>query len=461
MLTVALLFSVVLGFVASSFDFRAFYCAGAIVQQGGNPYAGEPLHSCERALPNDPFAPYSKSTALPVPLPGYVIALFVPMARLPFTIAARIWTLLLYAAIILAVMCAVSLTGFPLTVVVSAFLLSLCAASIGLGESVPLCVAAVCFAALLARNGRWLEASLAAAASLIEPHVGLPVVLALALWVPASRLPLALALGTLALLSIGILGPGANVDYFVHVLPAHALSELGSDAQLSLSVILNGVGAGPRTAIALGMVAYLLACVGGIGLGRLLAQKFDSNAFLVATPAAFSVMGGTFIHVTQIVVALPLVMLLLTATPRYRTLFLVALLLLSVPWRVVGSPLLIAVASSVVLYLAWEISSRNWRVALFSSASALVLMLILNVWMAAPPMQKHQGNIYGASISTRYAEASWARYNEEYLSTGTPERWWRRVPTWLGLLLAGSGAAIVGLARPRDVLVNAREAQAI
>lgn len=436
----ALLFAALLASVASNFDFRAFYCAGSIAAQHGNPYTVQPLHNCERALPNDPFKPYSATTALPAPLPGYAIALFVPFSRLPFAVAGRVWTLLLLVAVAVTVAATAALTRLPVAAVTATFLLSLCAGSLGLGETVPICVAALALASLLSHSGHWMGASLAAAATLIEPHVGLPVLIALALWAPATRVSLLVAIVALGSLSLGTLDLRTNIEYFVQVLPAHALSELGSDAQLSLSVILNGLGVPAHEAVALGAISYFVTAICGIVTGSLLARRLGSNAFLVATPAAFSLVGGTFIHVTQMAAALPLVLLLSVRSPRYRALFLAAAVLLAVPWRFIGSPLLITTAIIVAFYLSWELYGNDLQSAFASASVAVLLLLALNLWMNAPSMRQRVETRYSSLIDTRYAEASWARYNEQYLSTEAPERWVRRIPTWMGLLVLSGGA---------------------
>lgn len=442
-LAAALLFAIVLGSVASSYDFRAFYCAAGVALHHGNPYNDEPLHSCERALPTGGLGSFSKTTTLPAPVPGYAIAFFIPLSLLPFTAASHLWTFLLYVAIGISIVCLAQLTGLTLATAVAAFLLSLCAASIGLGESVPICVAAICIAALLAAKGKWVGASLAAAASLIEPHLGLPVIVSLAIWVPRTRVPLIAAALGLITISIALLGPAGNIEYLTQVLPAHALSEIGSDAQLSLSVILRGAGADARQAIAIGTLSYFFVAASGIAVAGVLARRLCSEAFLVLTPAAISLIGGTFIHVTQMAAAIPLAMMLTVRAPRYRTLFLVATLLLAVPWRIVGSSVLITAALIVVFSLAWGLSGKRILVATAAPAIAILLLFAVNVWMRPPPMQQRLEVRYSSLIDARYAEASWARYNEEYLSTGAPDTWWRRVPTWLGLLLLSGGALTV------------------
>ncbi len=431
----AVVFVALLATVATNFDFRAFYCSAAVARDGANPYTAQPIHRCELALPGDPFAPYSRVTALPAPVPGYVIALFIPFSFLPFAVAARAWTAVLCLACIVAILCTRRMTSLDATTVTAAFLLSLCAASLGLGESVPLFVAAIAVAAMLAQNERWAGVCAAAAASMIEPHLGLPAVIALFLWAPHTRRLLIVACGGLAALSIATLGTHANVEYFTRVLPAHAFSELGSDAQLSLSVILNGIGVRPEQAAALGTASYVIACACGIWLARILARDLNSKAFLTVTPVALAMAGGTFIHVTQMAAALPLALLLWRRLPQLRMPVAAACILLAVPWRVVGGPVLIPAAIVAMSVLAWGLFEKRLIAAGVCTAAGIALILTLNFAMTAPPMHATATPTYSQLLDSRYAEATWARYNDRYLSTGAPERWARRIPTWLGLLL--------------------------
>ena len=443
-IVLACVFAALLSSAATNFDFRSFYCAGQISQQHGNVYTTEPLRGCERALPGDPFKPFSAKTALPAPLPGYSVALFQVFARAPYPVAARLWTALLVLAIIVAVFCAVRLTGISYAAAASVFVLSLGAGSLGLGEVVPVFVAALAVAAVLAEKNLWVGAAAAVCAAMMEPHLGLPVAISLAVWAPRARIPLAAGFACLSAVSILTLGADRSFEYVFQVLPLHALSELGSDAQLSLSVVMYSLGSSVHAAIAAGAVSYVLAGAAGVAIAGILARRYQSNAFIVVTPAAFSLIGGTFIHVTQMAAALPFVLLLWSRAPQYRGIILPACLLLAVPWRVVGGPLLITAAIAVVLYLTWELSARNLRATATSGGLTLALLLTLNVWMTAPPLHHPVTEHYSAAIPATYAEASWAQYNEQYLSTASPERWWRRVPTWAGLILAATaGIALV------------------
>src|SRR5579884_4246568 len=77
----------------NAFDFRAFYCAGRAVAQHADPYLSEPLHSCERTATDGYYRLFAARVALPAPLPGYDIAVFKILSRLPFAVAKNVWSI--------------------------------------------------------------------------------------------------------------------------------------------------------------------------------------------------------------------------------------------------------------------------------------------------------------------------------------------------------------------------------
>src|ERR1700686_3270147 len=71
-------------------DFNAFYCAGAALGQGADPYRAEPLGSCERGPRPAWLNRGIPNLAAPAPLPPYALAPFTTLARLPYEWAAAI-----------------------------------------------------------------------------------------------------------------------------------------------------------------------------------------------------------------------------------------------------------------------------------------------------------------------------------------------------------------------------------
>jgi hypothetical protein len=411
-------------------DFRAFYCAARVASHGADPYRTEPLRSCETAIGTTMFFQKNPGVTIPAPLPGYAIAALVPLSVLPFTAAATLWCALLLAAWLACIVALSRFARIPWESALAVFALSLGVVSLPLGEVVPVALACICLAAYFAWRGKAVAAALAGAGAMIEPHLGLPVCIALAVWMPATRVALAMSLGALAVLSLAVLGVHTNVEYFTSVLPAHALSELGRDTQFSLTAVLAGAGVGPGAAVRAGSLWYAATIVAGTVLAGVLAGKTRNNAFVVCVPPAFAVFGGTFIHITQIAAALPAAALLVGyCTPKHRALAVTALLLLAIPWVWAVSPALVIAPLVPAAYLAWRYWSPNVPAILLTGIVAAVVIFGLSSLAAAAPHAAH-----GAppAIDPQLAEASWSAFTQKS-STNAFATWMLRVPTWLGL----------------------------
>jgi hypothetical protein len=418
-------------------DFHAFYCAARVVAHGGNPYHTEPLRTCEVAFGPKLFFEKNPGVTIPAPLPGYAIAALVPLAVLPFGVAAGLWGALLFLA---CAACVATLGSFARTgwqVALAALSLTLCAISLPFGEVVPVALAGICGAAYFAWQARWRAAALCAAGTMIEPHLGLPLCIALAFWVPATRLTLAVAAVAVAALSLVVLGFATNVEYFTSVLPAHALSEVARDTQFSLTAVLAALGTPQLLAVRAGMLWYVLMIGVGVTVAGMLAKKTTNNALLACVPPAFAVFGGTFIHITQIAAALPAAILLPEYTgSKSRALAVTALLLLAVPWLWAVAPTLILAPFVPVAYLAWQYWGENGRTILLAAIAAALLLWGLNTLAAGAPHGLHvlRGS---AAIDPRLAEAGWSAFTQKS-TTNTIAAWALRIPTWgaLALLLA-------------------------
>lgn len=413
-------------------DFRAFYCAARVAAQGGNPYHAEPLRSCEVGLGTTRFFQKNPGVVIPAPLPGYVVGVLVPLASMPFPVACTLWLMLALLAWLACVVTLARFAGIPWEVGAAVFGISLGALSLPFGEVVPLALGFICVAAYLASTGRTQAAAFVAAGSMVEPHLGLPVCVALGVWRSAARVPLAIAAGALAAISLVALGANVNLEYFANVLPAHALSELTRDTQYSLSAVLAALGLPAAAALRAGLIWYLAMMAAGILAGGALAKRTGNAAFILCVPAAFSVFGGTFIHLTQVAAALPAAVLLAgIAEPRRRALAIVALLLLAVPWGWSISPALL-VALVPVAYLAWQYSSARLSATLIAAIAAVALTFGLNELIASAP--PHGAHALAPAIDPRLAEAAWSRFTH-HGSTNTLASWLLRLPTWIGLAL--------------------------
>lgn len=462
MLLAVAFFTTIAAVQTKNFDFRAFYCAGVAARSGADPYRSEPLHSCERKQTDGALAAFTKDVILPAPQPGYDIAAFGLLSQLPFTVATRAWTILLLIVCALTAMLLARLADLPWPVTTAALFMSLVVSSVYLGELIPFCICAIVLAALSARQGKWLWCAVAGACSLVEPHIGLPVCLALLLYAPRTRWALATLFAVLGALTIQAVGVSGALEYVSTVLPAHAASEIASDAQLSLSVILHWLGASDSTALRAGMASYALMVGAGVFTAPYFVRRFGDNAFLVAVPAACSVAGGAFIHVTELAAALPLVFLLLQHNPQDRKSFAFTLFLLAVPWWSLATPMMLGPATGVVLagivvtYLAWYYEPKL-VVALLTGCATVALAGCLVYWHAlsgVPDLGIHPPH---AVVTATYPESSWAWLNTEYMSTGSAASWLLRLLSWAGLALC----ILYGWSRCRDRNVAATTVQLV
>jgi hypothetical protein len=430
-------------------DFHAFYCAARVASQGADPYRTEPLRACEKAIGPRAFFAKNPGVTIPAPLPGYTIGALVPLGLLPPVVASAIWLALLLLACAIAVLTVTRFAAVPWPVPIGAFVLSLGGASIPFGEIVPMAIAAICLAAYFAWRGQWIAAAIAAAAAMLEPHLGLPACLGLAIWAPRTRLPLGIAAVVLACLSFGILGGPTNLEYFITVLPAHALSEAARDTQFSLTSVLASLGTADTFAVRAGSLWYVAMLAAGTVVAGWLAKRTQNFAFLVCVPPAFAVFGGTFVHVTQIAVALPAALLLLSyANAQRRALAVVAVMLLAVPWIMAWSPVLGLAPAFPIGYLAWRYWNGNLRAVVIAIIVTLIVVVGLNESLALAAT--HSQHLYvGSPIDPDLAEASWGAFTSKS-STGALGAWLVRIPTWIGLmLLLGLTTSEAGLPRLR------------
>lgn len=436
---------------AGNYDFRAFYCAGLTARHAGDPYRTEPLYGCERTqtISNSEWL----QAPLPAPFPPYAIAaVFEPLSRLPYNAAAGVWTALLVSASAGAAILMWRLTRLPVGAIVAAFSLSIGIPSIGFGEIVPLYLLFLCAAMWYARRGLWIAACACAAATLVEPHLGLPVCCAIAVAERRARVPLFVLGVLLAALSAATLGPAAIGEYLGPVLRYHALSELPSDQQFSLSTVLYWAGASARAAVAAGTVSYIAALVAGVLAGRALSLRFRDAAFAIAVPAAFAVAGGVFVHQTQIVAAIPLAMLLIVRSGA-RVVPVLMLIALAIPWVWDITPLIAAAGSIAALAIALELLPIR---DVFRTAAPAVAALIVLVFLAhSPHLQTHAM----PAMDPRYPESGWAHAVWTNISTGSLDAWLRRLPAWCGIAAVIIACAALCIRRRNAMPVPARAPQ--
>ncbi len=414
-------------------DFNAFYCAGAALDRGADPYRAEPLGSCERAPRPAWLARAQPGLAIPAPLPPYALTCFALLARVPYTPAVIMWWALLLAAAVATAAALRRATDLPWAAIVAALALGDGMVGVALGQVAPIAVAAVTIAMWLLETGAEGAAGWFASLAMIEPHIGLPSCLALFLWKPRARVPLVAAGAVFALLSLPYGGVALWREYFGDVLPAHAASEIINVKQFSLTYALQRLGVDGMTSLQIGNVSYAVMSALGILLAPRLARKLAAPGMIVALPAAFAVMGGPFVHIVQIVIALPAALLLYARTDANRRALSWAIAALAVPFvqfTTLGTafPLLAAVACFVLL-AAFErplLEAATAGAAAFGLLAASWASIVTRIPSPTATLLAHYD-------PNALAQQSWAWYVRLVGTTDPLAFDLAKLPTWIAL----------------------------
>lgn len=423
-------------------DFRAFYCAAGAVAHGANPYGASAIYACEHTLM--PFGLFhaEPGVAVPAPLPGYALVSLVPLGVLPYLVACVVWLAILLASVFLCARALAILLDRPQHVMLWTLATGFAVISIPFGELGSPIVAAVLWMAVALRRAAWTWAALAGGVAMTLPHVALPALLGAFLFVPPMRARIVALAGVLLTLDLLCGGPAVAFSYVRDVLPAHARSEIGSTAQYGMTWILHGLRASDRAAVAGGEISYAFMLVLGLLAARGFVKRLSDNAFAALVPPAFAVLGGTFMHYTQIMVAIPAALLLFQrSAPRSRVVFATSFLLLAFPWLwALGQPVLVIVYAVVSAYLTAAVLGSDFSAALRVALGAAVLTgaVVFAGYEFGPGLPTH---VHGVQMHGGLAQSSWEQFvRTQRASTGPP--WWiGKSPTWIGLVLLALGCA--------------------
>lgn len=424
-------------------DLGAFYCGGKVALQRQDPYRTQPLLDCERRLGLDRRWLDPRIDAVSsVPLPGYDFVPLMALAALPMRPALALFACLLLAAALLIAYALSRMTALPLSAAAAvAFMGGVYFAS-ALGQLSPFAIAAVAVAALLFRSGRHRLAAVAASAALLQPHVGVPVIVAVFAFVPRARAVLVTVAVTLLALSIAAVGT-RGVSEYRSVLAVTAPSEINAPYQYSLSWFAHQAGATSSAALALGAASSLVLLAGCLAfLARRRAWALESGA-IVMLPAAVSVAGGTYVHVHQIGVAL-LAAIVLPST-------MLGAALLAVPFpafalgpnptpTVIPSVALTLIAVWCVVFFPTRAAARASPARTASIITAIVAALLV-VFFVARPLHQYAAVTTGITIVHQrdaFAALEDRQAYDAIATRDTTPLWYYllvKAPTWLGLML--------------------------
>jgi len=432
-------------------DFSAFYCAGTSVRLGADPYREEPLGSCERQPKSSPLLPGTPGLAVPAPLPPYALVPFAILSVLPYAAAGVVWSFALAACAIATVLAVRRVTGLPLLTLTAVFVLGDGYAMVCLGQIAPVAVAAIALAARYLAAERDEVAALAAAASMLEPHVGLPVCLALFVWRPRTRLILGGAALFCAALSVAVTGLPTSLEYVRAVVPSHALSEVANEKQLSLTYLLHRLGVPDASALLAGDLWYLAMLAAGTAAAGAALRRGAGAAFVAVLPPLFAVIGGPFVHIAQMPAALPAALLLyVRAAGLARRTLGIALAALAIPWIQFANlgTSFFALTALVCALVIVQLVDRRPAVAGVAAVAAILLLSA-----ATELVRPYSGDALPA-LAAQYdphalAETSWRIYVDAIGSANAAAFDLTKLPTIAGVL-AVAGCALAAL-RPAKI----------
>jgi hypothetical protein len=432
-------------------DFDAFYCAGRVARLGGDPYKLAPLAACQSEFVDAPGGiPYAQRGIDPAPLPAYDLALFAPFSLFGYRAAGLVWTALLVVALLASAACVRRLCALPFW---AAFAMLSTAGGIRCivyGQEQPLVTLALVSAALLLRSGKTRSAIAVASLCLVEPQVGLPVVLALIVWT-RERLTAAAFAAAFALLGLGFGGLALNLEYFTRVLPVHAFAEIADPIQFSFAALLFAAGVASGAALKIASLQYALAIALGVAFAGPLARRAGTPV-LVLFPAACAVTGGTYIHIFQISSALPFALYLASSVPEFAALGWIGAALIALPWPAYGYEREDLVLDAFIVAAATLGIFAKRATALAASVGVAAFALYL---LSGAAMKRLPGTAFHADPPAAVAAAG---YDPSLASTqsaidvresplyngASAQNLIARCPPWTGLVLvfaAGIGAA--------------------
>jgi glycosyl transferase family 87 len=439
-------------------DFPDFYCAGWVLDHRANPYLYEPLHTCEHRVNvgnsfRDRLFERNSAIAVPAPQPPFDFAPFMLFGQLPFG-AARIIDAVAIVLAVMLVAVALAALGIPLSLSAAALALSTVYAELNTGQIVPFAMLALVLCGVALARGKDGLAGICAIITAVEPTVGLPVALAILIFVPRARGSL-LATGlVLAVLSLAISGPHELASYLIAVLPAHAASELHFPFQYSLTYAAMVMGLPAPLAQIAGDASYALLLVAGLVLARRSADALSRRELLVFVPALCAVIAGPFLHQEELCFALPaLLVFAVAARGRARLVAAFALCLLAIPWIAVWGAkqlFLPSIFVSAAILLALRIDLRTALAFLLVVAGSIYAFELHPPHLPVPPPGTLR--VYAAND---LVQAEWRDYTE---ARATSDPLWLaiKLPAWLALL-AGLALAVYSSFRPPPASESSRE----
>jgi hypothetical protein len=417
-------------------DFESYWAAGAAWNAHADPY-GRAVWNAERTVPG---VDAQRDELLPFVGPPATLLVWSLFARLPYAIAAGLWSALLGLAVVALVACALRasaahvsattfLTALALAIafgpVTSDFALGQLALPAFLGATLVVLYATRSVA--LATPAAWL--------AFAQPNAALGLISQLG----RNRTTLAIVMGAVAAYTLGAVA--ANWAWpieYSRVLAAHADAERFVAIQLSPASIAYGFGAAPRAAEVIGIITAVLAAAAAMALALRVRDRYARFAAF----SALSPFAAGFFHEHDLVVAYAGVLwCALRTRATTRVVALVGTLLVAIDWLglaqrptgVAQSCLLASAAFAAFVALGERLEQRATLVTGF----ALAVVLAGAAWIGS----HHPVPIWPDALGAFHAAASAGpatTWNAEQRVSGLLAA----VPAWAALRslsLLGSG----------------------
>ncbi len=425
-------------------DFKTFYCAGRTVLARENPYDAAPIGACERIRAPAPLFVAKSGFVLPAPLPGYAIAAFAAIGWMPFGIAVALWILLTVAATAVAVVLLRRLGAGDAWTILVACSIPLVAVSWLVGELPPFALLGIVLAAWGAREDNLLALCTGVALAMLEPQAGIAVALAAFALSRRFAVGTVLTLAALGAMSLAAVGIAGNVAYARDVLPAHVASELPAFFQYSFSWMLDRIGVAAPYALLAGRLQWIAMLCLTVLFARSAYARLHPECAMLAAPA-FAVVGGPFLHLDHIALALPAALWL--ASRRGSWIDVAAVVTLAVPLlHVLLARETLVFVPFIALWLGWSYGR--------SLASGLVCALAAVGGVALGVEAFLQAGFgftqVAASVhSTAISQAPWAQFVASHYVMSSWAIWAVKAPVWFGLVATAAGMVTFAGARLR------------
>ncbi len=429
---------------ASLIDYGAFYCGAKVVAAGEDPYRVGPLRACENALPVwEPGDDPAHRFTVPSPLPGVGFLLFLPFALLPYVASHALWLAFGIACSAALLIALERLVALPRAFVYAAALLPLVCVPLDIGQPTIFAILALACGAHLVRAGRERTAGAVMCLAFVQPHLALPALAGAFLWLPRTRASIVAGALAAVAATVAILGRSTALEYVTTVLPMHASVETREHMQFSLTFVLTLLHVPARVALDAGLASYVVLTLVGVVAGRRLARRESDPAYYVLLAPACSVLGGSYVHVQQIAVAIP-VGLMLYARRREVGAWAAAIpWLLAFPWLFAALepylylPLFALVATTLALSSGVE---RMRAIALGAAVVAVGLVATSSHVRLDIPKTEPPAPLAASALTDR----SWGEFLDWIEPAPLPETVLWKIPTWIGLVCIVAAATARG-----------------